>query len=173
MIARIKIEQAGLGVTAQDLGRTKYRALGVPAQRRARPHATRRRQCAGRRAGRFGGLEILLAAPTLRVEQGPLRIGLAGALSGMLTRADGSQHKVTGWRGLVLQTGDLLALRLTRGPACVGFSGGLDLPVVLGSRSTFLRGKFGGFDGRALAAGDLLLCAAADGEEVAAPPLRP
>ena len=37
------------------------------------------------------GLEILLAAPTLRVEQGPLRIGLAGAFSGMLTRADGSR----------------------------------------------------------------------------------
>jgi len=169
MIARIKIEQPGLGVTAQDLGRTKYRALGVPLSGALDPIQLAGANALAGAPEESAGLEILLAAPTLRVEQGPLRVGLAGAYSGMLTRADGSQHKVTGWRGLVLQTGDLLALRLTRGPACVGFSGGLDLPVVLGSRSTFLRGKFGGVDGRALLAGDILLCAAADGEEVAAP----
>ena len=169
MIARIKIEQPGLGVTAQDCGRTKYRALGVPLSGALDPvQLAAANVLAGARED-SAGLEILLAAPTLRVEQGPLRVGLAGALSGMLTRADGSQQIVTGWRGLVLQTGDLLALRLTRGPACLGFSGGLDLPLVLGSRSTFLRGKFGGVQGRALVAGDVLRCAAAEGEEVAAP----
>jgi biotin-dependent carboxylase-like uncharacterized protein len=169
MIARLKIEQPGLGVTAQDCGRTKYRALGVPLSgaldllQLAAANAL-----AGAPEG-SAGLEILLAAPSFRVEKGPLRVGLAGAYSGMLTRADGSQQKIAGWRGLVLQTGDLLALRLTRGPAYVGFSGGLDLPLILGSRSTFLRGKFGGFCGRALMAGDTLRCAAAEGEEAAAP----
>ena len=169
MTARIIVEQPGMGVTAQDCGRMKYRALGVPLSGALDPVQLAAANALAGAAEESAGLEILLAAPSFRVEKGPLRVGLAGAYSGMLTRADGSQQKVTGWRGLVLQTGDLLALRLTRGPACVGFSGGLDLPVVLGSRSTFLRGKFGGVDGRALVAGDLLLCAADAGEEVAAP----
>jgi biotin-dependent carboxylase-like uncharacterized protein len=168
MTARIIVEQPGLGVTAQDCGRTKYRALGVPLSGALDPvQLAAANALAGAPEG-SAGLEILLAAPSFRVEKGPLRVGLAGALSGMLTRADGSEHSVAGWRGLVLQTGDLLALRLTRGPACLGFSGGLDLPLVLGSRSTFLRGKFGGIDGRALVAGDSLRCAA-EGGEVSAP----
>jgi biotin-dependent carboxylase-like uncharacterized protein len=37
--------------------------------------------------------------------------------------------------------------------------GGLDVPVVLGSRSTHLRGEFGGFHGRALRKGDMLAVA--------------
>ena len=169
MIARICVEQPGMGVSAQDCGRTNYRALGVPLSGALDPvQLAAANALAGAPEG-SAGLEILLAAPVLRVEQGPLRIGLAGALSGMLTRADGGEHSVMGWRGLVLQTGDSLALRLARGPAYIGFSGGLDLPMVLGSRSTFLRAKFGGIDGRALLAGDLLRCAAAEGEEVAAP----
>src|SRR5215472_2269518 len=34
--------------------------------------------------------------------------------------------------------------------------GGIDVPVVLGSRSTYLLGALGGFEGRALKAGDVL-----------------
>jgi 5-oxoprolinase (ATP-hydrolysing) subunit C len=169
MLARIKIERPGTGVTAQDCGRTKYRAIGVPLGGALDPVQLAAANALAGAPEDSAGLEILLAAPTLRIEQGPLRVGLAGALSGVLTRADGGQHTIAGWRGMVLQSGDLLALRLTRGPACLGFSGGLDLPLVLGSRSTFLRAKFGGLDGRALIAGDILRCAAADGKEVAAP----
>ncbi|WP_122661898.1 biotin-dependent carboxyltransferase family protein [Pseudomonas viridiflava] len=39
-------------------------------------------------------------------------------------------------------------------------AGGVDVPVVLGSRSTQLRGEFGGFQGRALQQGDQLAAAA-------------
>ena len=38
-------------------------------------------------------------------------------------------------------------------------SGGIDVPVVLGSRSTQFRGEFGGFHGRPLQPGDILRCA--------------
>ena len=34
-------------------------------------------------------------------------------------------------------------------------AGGIDVPVVLGSRSTYARARIGGFSGRALAAGDV------------------
>jgi antagonist of KipI len=40
--------------------------------------------------------------------------------------------------------------------AWLAISGGIDVPPVLGSRSTDLRGNFGGFEGRALRDGDAL-----------------
>jgi antagonist of KipI len=38
----------------------------------------------------------------------------------------------------------------------LAFNGGIDAPLVMDSRSTYLRGGFGGWDGRALQAGDCL-----------------
>src|SRR5205085_7287271 len=43
------------------------------------------------------------------------------------------------------------------GRAWLAISGGIDVPIVLGSRSTDLRGNFGGHEGRALRDGDVLL----------------
>jgi biotin-dependent carboxylase-like uncharacterized protein len=64
--------------------------------------------------------------------------------------------------------GDELALRPPRGTgphrACrayLALAGGVDVPAVLGSRSTQLRGAFGGLEGRALRNGDVLGAAAA------------
>lgn len=171
MNARILVEQAGMGVAAQDAGRTGYRALGVPLGGALDPVWLAAANALAGAPDDAAGLEILLAAPTLKVEQGPLRIGLAGDFSGVVFRADGGEQRVSGWRGLVLQTGDRLALRLARGPGYLGFSGGLDLPPVLGSRSTFLRAAFGGLEGRTLRAGDGLSCATGEGEQFAAPPL--
>ena len=40
--------------------------------------------------------------------------------------------------------------------ACIAIRGGIDVPTVMGSRSTYLKGRFGGLEGRALQAGDIL-----------------
>jgi allophanate hydrolase len=116
------------------------------------------------------GLEILLAAPGFYVESGPVRVGLAGALSGRVTRADGAVQRIESFSGITLLAGDRLALKLARGPAYLGFSGGLHVPRFLHSRSTYARAGFGGLEGRALRAGDALACAPGEGD-VLAPPL--
>ncbi len=169
-MARLIVEQAGVGVTVQDFGRKFFRSLGVPLSGALDPLWLAAANALAQARENTAGLEILLAAPALRVESGPLRLGLAGELTGILTGADGSQRSVAGWSGVVLHDGDVLSLRLTRGPAYLGFSGGLDLPEVLGSRSTFLRAGFGGLNGRALEKGDTLICAAAEGQGFSAPP---
>jgi biotin-dependent carboxylase-like uncharacterized protein len=169
-MARLRVEQAGAGVTVQDFGRRRFRALGVPLSGALDPSGLAAALFLARAPEDSAGLELLLAAPTLRVEAGPLRLGLAGDLTGVLTRADGAREKIAGWRGLVLREGDVLAPRLSRGPAYFGFSGGLDVAAVLGSRSTFLRAGFGGLNGRALEKGDVLCCAEADGPALSAPP---
>lgn len=59
---------------------------------------------------------------------------------------------------LYLQEGDMLTIK----PPYLGFwtllciQGGIDVPMVMGSRSTCLAAAFGGFEGRALQAGDCL-----------------
>lgn len=71
------------------------------------------------------------------------------------------------WSASRAQAGQVLRLGLpargrwrgARAYLCI--AGGVDVPPVLGSRSTQLRGAFGGLDGRALRRGDRLAAAAA------------
>jgi 5-oxoprolinase (ATP-hydrolysing) subunit C len=171
MSARLRILRPGAGVTIQDFGRPKFRALGVALSGALdREFLAAANFLAGAPEG-AAGLEILLAAPEFSMIEGSARIGLAGDLTGMIAHVDGGREKIPSWRGVVLREGDTLTLRLGRGPAFLGFSGGLALPETLGSRSTFLRGSFGGLEGRALRAGDVLTCGAAEGGDVVAPPL--
>jgi biotin-dependent carboxylase-like uncharacterized protein len=62
------------------------------------------------------------------------------------------------WTTLVLKPGDVVKLGAARAGvrAYVAFSGGVDVPPVLGSRATYLRGRLGGFGGRALRKDDRL-----------------
>ncbi len=62
------------------------------------------------------------------------------------------------WRTIDLRKGDVLSVgRMETGSRCyIAFRGGIDVPVVLGSRSTYTRGSFGGMRGRQLKAGDLI-----------------
>ncbi|MCI4677960.1 biotin-dependent carboxyltransferase family protein [Rhodoblastus acidophilus] len=171
MKARVVVERPGAGVTVQDFGRKGYRALGVAVSGALDARFLAAANALAGAPDDAAGLEILLAAPELRVVEGAARIGLAGDFAGAILRADGRRENVASWRGLVLREGDALTLKLGRGPAYLGFSGGLDLPEILGARSTFSRAGFGGIDGRALAAGDVLPCGAAEGGDVSAPPL--
>ncbi len=170
MSARLKILRPGIGVTVQDFGRPKFRALGVALSGALDPALLAAANVLAGAPEGAAGLEILLAAPELRASEGAARIGLAGDVSGAILRADGGREDISPWRGVLLREGESLALKLGRGPAYLGFSGGLDLPEVLGSRATFLRAGFGGLEGRALRAGDALACGAAEGGEVSAPP---
>jgi biotin-dependent carboxylase-like uncharacterized protein len=63
-----------------------------------------------------------------------------------------------GWATIAVKPGDVVKLGAARTGvrAYIGFAGGLDVPLVLGSRSTYLRGRVGGLQGRALRKGDEL-----------------
>jgi antagonist of KipI len=62
------------------------------------------------------------------------------------------------WRPIALEAGSEVRIaRVLRGArAYVAMAGGIDVPMVLGSRSTDLSSGFGGWQGRALRAGDRL-----------------
>ncbi len=94
-----------------------------------------------------GGLHVRFTAPAT--------IALGGA--DLDARLDGAA--VPRWTPVAVAAGAELTTGWARGPGLRGYlavTGGLDVPEVLGSRATFPLGRFGGFEGRALAPGDEL-----------------
>jgi antagonist of KipI len=98
-------------------------------------------------------LECTLVGPTLRFDEHAL-IALGGA--GLGTTANGTTLPL--WRPICVPAGTMVsAASATRGCRCyIAVAGGIDVPPVLGSRSTYVRASLGGFEGRALRRGDLL-----------------
>jgi biotin-dependent carboxylase-like uncharacterized protein len=100
------------------------------------------------------GLEITMTGPTLKVLSGAACFAVTGAEVGL--SKNGSSLPC--WTAHKIQTGDVLAFTPPRGGAraylCV--TGGVDVPPSMGSRSTYTRGGFGGYEGRALRVGDVL-----------------
>lgn len=87
---------------------------------------------------------------------------IAFALTGADVEANLGGRAIPPWWRLQARAGDILDLKaMTRGArSYITVSAGIDVPVVLGSRSTQLRGEFGGLHGRTLLPGDILPCSA-------------
>jgi len=143
----LHVVQAGMYTTIQDAGRCGHRARGVPRSGAADSLARRVVNALVGNPEDAAGLEFTLVGPELRFERDGV-IAVGGAEFG----------DVPCWRPLAVRAGTTLRL----GPAragCRGFlaiAGGIDVPVVLGSRSTYERGGLGGVEGRALRDGDAL-----------------
>lgn len=143
----------GLLTTVQDFGRPGWRAAGVPAGGAMDPWAAR---AANRLVGNPDGaalLEATLAGPVVRFERAAAVAWVAGDMEAAIDGAPAA-----GERMHRLAAGATLALgRARRGARCwLAVAGGIDVPELLGSRSTDLAGRFGGLEGRPLAAGDRL-----------------
>ena len=139
--------------TVQDGGRFGYQAEGIPAAGAMDELALRVANLLVGNDEHAAALECTLVGPTLRFDEQML-IALGGADLGVT--ADGVALPL--WRPISLPPGTTLtagsAVRGCRGYLAV--AGGIDVPVVLESRSTYLRASFGGVDGRALRRGDRL-----------------
>jgi len=152
----IEVLRAGLCDLVVDAGRPGWGALGVPAAGAADPAAL---MAANRLAGNSSeaaGLEISLSGPILRFP-----FGAVVALTGAHFAATRSSGVAVAWNEtLVMAAGETLSLDRARdGCRCwLAVQGGLAVPRVMGSRSTFLPTGFGGHLGRTLKAGDALPC---------------
>ncbi|MBL8255005.1 MAG: biotin-dependent carboxyltransferase family protein [Pseudoxanthomonas mexicana] len=142
----------GAQTTVQDQGRHGWRHLGVARTGATDPAAL---AMANRLVGNDegdAGLEIALQGPRLRL----MRAGRI-ALTGATVQARWNDVPLPMGRPIDLPAGELTLGSLRDGArAWLAVAGGIASPAVLGSRSTDLRGGFGGLDGRALTAGDRL-----------------
>lgn len=151
---RLSVGSPGMLTTVQDLGRYGCQSRGVPVAGAMDGPALRLGNILLGNDEGAAALEITVLGPALRVEEGKGCVIVTGADAG-LTRNGAT---LDAWRVHRVAAGDTLAFAApasgARAYLCV--SGGFDVPLVMGSRSTYVRGRFGGHEGRALKAGDVL-----------------
>jgi len=148
------IDRPGLASSLQDLGRAGMQRSGVPVSGVLDPLAAR---LANALVGNDEGeavLEMLTLGASFTVETESVRIALVGSAIGL--RVDGTQ--VSANRSVTLGRGAQVAIPGFTDSACccLAVSGGFAVDPVMGSRSTYARGGFGGFAGRLLKSGDRL-----------------
>lgn len=99
------------------------------------------------------GLEWALGGGSITFEQDTVI-----ALGGAKAHAELSGKTAAPWTTIYAQSGDELTIDQISGGRFLylAVSGGIDVPVILGSRSTYLPGRFGGYMGRTLKRGDSL-----------------
>ena len=153
--AAFEVIEPGLQTTVQDYpGRTGFWHVGVPP---SGPMDTLAFRLANRLVGNpesAAALECTLTGPTLRFHSDAV-IALTGAK--MAATLDGAPAPY--WRTIEIRAGSKLRLNAAPGPgsrAYIAVRGGVDVPEYLGSRSTFILGRFGGQAGRVLQTGDML-----------------
>lgn len=149
----IEVVKAGLLDLVMDLGRPGFRAQGVPEGGAAdAPALILANRLVGNADG-AAGLELLLQGPALCFPRGG-RIALVGADMG--ARLDGVPVSMGQARAIPPGATLELGLAETGLRTYLAVAGEIQAPAIMGSRSTFLPGGFGGWQGRALRAGDLL-----------------
>jgi len=149
----IRVLDPGPQTTIQDLGRAGHLREGIPP---SGPVDVRAFVIANRLVGNpddAAGLECTVMGPRFTVEQ-VCAIAVTGG-DAAVTVNDATAPQ---WATLVLKPGDTVRVGSARHGVrlYVALSGGIDVPRVLGSRATYLRGRLGGLEGRALRRGDIL-----------------
>lgn len=152
MRAKLRLQRVAPLTTIQDVGRFGMLRHGLSA---SGPMDRGAFDLAGKLAKASGaGIEFTLAGLDLVVEAGKCRIGLAGGVF----NAKLNGYKLAWPAATEVSAGDVLSII----PGASGnygylrFDGEFGLEPVLGSRATSTRVRLGGFDGRALEAGDLI-----------------
>ena len=145
------VVEPGLLTTVQDLGRFGYQRVGIPP---SGPLDRAAFVVANRLVGNSdgaAGLECTLRGPELEVRRDCV-VAVTGAEMGFAVNGLAAPM----WTAVWLRPGDAVSFRMaTEGcRTYLAIAGGLDLPPALGSRSTYLRGRLGGLEGRALQKGD-------------------
>ncbi|MVO98922.1 biotin-dependent carboxyltransferase family protein [Paenibacillus lutrae] len=147
------VNQAGLYTTVQDQGRTGLRRYGMVQSGAMDRRSARIANMLVGNPPDAAVLEWTLRGPKLTVGRDML-MAFCGAQS--VIKADG--HPVNGWQAVYIPAGTVLDLG-NASEGCRGYlaaAGGIDVPEVMGSRSTYVRAALGGLEGRPLAAGDRL-----------------
>jgi antagonist of KipI len=146
----IEVLEPGFLTTVQDAGRPDWTHLGVPVGGACDTWSLAVANLLAGNPPGAAALEMTIVGPTIRAVD-DIVVAVAGADLGGGLRPG---------RAARLRAGEVVELPGTTSAAgaraYLAIAGGIDVPRVLGSSSTALASGFGGFDGRALRAGDVL-----------------
>ncbi|WP_050423769.1 biotin-dependent carboxyltransferase family protein [Bradyrhizobium tropiciagri] len=149
----VKVLKPGLATTVQDLGRPGYYHIGIPLSGGMDRHALAAANLlVGNEAG-AAVLEAVFMGPELEFTEDAI-VAVTGAE--LPPKLDGEPRET--WTSFRVKRGQILSFDFLKQGArgYIAVTGGIDVPVVLGSRSTYALGALGGFKGRKLEAGDEL-----------------
>ena len=148
-----EVMQPGPLTTVQDLGRFGYQQYGVPTSGALDNYAFRIGNfLVGNEEG-AASLEITLFGCQLRTLQ-DIKVAITGA--NLAATING--EPAPAWESLLIKSGDVLSFsRLDSGcRAYLAVAGGIDVPEVMKSASTYVKAGIGGLSGRPLRQGDVL-----------------
>ncbi len=149
----LEIVEPGFFTTVQDLGRFGFRSFGVSACGAMDTLALRAANLLISNEANAAGLEITLTGPRLRAREKCLV-----AVTGARFELHVNEQPAPMDTALFLRAGATLEFgaRESGARAYLALQGGVDVPVILNSRSADVPGGFGGLEGRALRAGDVI-----------------
>ncbi|WP_321894957.1 5-oxoprolinase subunit C family protein [Paraburkholderia heleia] len=149
----IEVLKPGLATSVQDTGRQGYYHVGIPPSGSLDQYSSRAANLLVGNAEDAAVLELTLLGPDLLFHSDAL-IALTGAQ--MTPKIDGVAY--AGNTTLRIRAGSKLTFDYVKhgARAYLAVSGGIDVPSVLGSRSTYTLGAIGGLAGRRLQKGDRL-----------------
>lgn len=147
------IEEPGLFTTVQDAGRHGFRRFGLAASGAVDQEALRWANWLVGNPPGFAALEATWTGPEVALDHEG-RLAVCGADMTPCLNGDPIENN----RTVPYKRGDRLSFTSLKSGlrAVIAFSGGIDCPLVLGSRSTHVRAAIGGHQGRPLKAGDRL-----------------
>ncbi len=152
-VATFEILDPGLLTTVQDRGRYGYQRYGVPVSGAMDQFALRMANLMAGNDQAAAALEVTVRGPKIEFHTSTWI-----AVTGADISPEIDDRPVPMWESLEIEEGSILEFGDLRDGmrAYIAVRGGIDVPVIMGSRSTYLKGRFGGLEGRALQAGDLL-----------------
>jgi biotin-dependent carboxylase-like uncharacterized protein len=159
----LEVIKPGVLTTVQDIGRPGYLADGIPPSGAFDTTALKLANLlVGNDPGDYlltgddpgpAGLEMTLRGPALRALRDTV-IAVTGADMPVTVNGEAAPN----WAAVPVRAGDEIVVGSARGGlrGYLAVAGGIDVPLVLGSRATNVRAGLGGVSGRALKAGDRL-----------------
>jgi biotin-dependent carboxylase-like uncharacterized protein len=149
----IKVVKPGLSTTVQDLGRPGYYHIGIPLSGGMDRFALRAANLLVGNPEEAAVLEAAFLGPELEFMVDAM-VAVTGAE--LAPKVNGTERAT--WTSFMVRKGQSLSFAFLKhgARAYIAVSGGVDVPVVLGSRSTYALGALGGYKGRKLEADDEL-----------------
>lgn len=150
----IIVENPGILTTVQDAGRFGYQQFGVSP---AGPMDVRSFHLANILVGNNRGegvLEMTFSGASITFDQDNIIAVTGAAMSPSINGA-----AVPMYQAVLVHAGETLTFGMVSGNGCrayLAFAGGLDIPFVMGSKSTLMRNNLGGMNGRKLKQGDTI-----------------
>jgi len=149
----IKILAPGGYTTIQDQGRFGFQHMGIPVSGVLDRFAFALANLLVGNPENTAVMELTVMGPSLEIKK-EMDIALTGAKMGMTI----NENPVDQWRSIRVKQGDIVTIGQVQSGcrAYLAFSGGISVPEVMGSFSTYVGGKIGGFKGRPLQKDDIL-----------------